>query len=354
MDTPLQKNDKILVKKDQSLDHQLLTSSTYTLFRYSKTDSAITNTVIYRKLLIKLLTKCSDDTIKHVIDRCINLEESDSSGVRLIHYVCKYANPSIITYLVDKGINLECQMKSGHRPIHLVCERSTPDIIKYMVGRVDIECVTKEGHRPIHFVCRYSTIDMIQWFVDTTNCSLEAETNEGNRPIHFVCRRSDIISGFDSEKYKRRSDRMDDRMIKYIVSNGVNICAATVDGMTPLHLVCKHSSSNIIRYFIDLICERGSLDDLEAEDENNWRPIHYLCTRSIPEAIQYLIGLEVNIVAETYEGYQPIHMLCHYLEEDDMMELNKSGVDFKHMIDNMNDVGREKIMEVLRGYSICD
>ena len=62
-------------------------------------------------------------------------------------------------------------------------------------------------------------------------------------------------------------------------------------------------------------CEKKNYldtEDLECIDNNNWRPIHYICKFSTPEMIKYIIDKGVDLECKTNENWRPIHYICSY------------------------------------------
>jgi ankyrin repeat protein len=62
----------------------------------------------------------------------------------------------------------------------------------------------------------------------------------------------------------------------------------------------------MIKYIIDKNV------DLECEDSDKWRPIHFICNFSTPEMIKYIIDKHVELECETIYKWRPIHFICKY------------------------------------------
>ena len=78
-------------------------------------------------------------------------------------------------------------------------------------------------------------------------------------------------------------------LIKKIIDKGIDLECEDNNKWRPIHYICRFSTPEMIKYIID----KGV--DLECEDNNKWRPIHYICHISTPEMIKYIISKNVKI-----------------------------------------------------------
>jgi hypothetical protein len=139
----------------------------------------------------KLFTDGSPTVLKHIIDNATNLEytDKDNDDRRLIHQICENSTEEVIKYIIDKGVELECQDDRGRRPIHYICERPMPEMIKYIIGKgVNLECRDNIGWRPIHCVCESSTPEMIRYMIDQgvdISCHTDKRYDHGSSDTKF-------------------------------------------------------------------------------------------------------------------------------------------------------------------------
>lgn len=88
-----------------------------------------------------------------------------------------------------------------------------------------------------------------------------------------------------------------------------------------LHLLCKHSSCEIINYAIDKNMY------LEYENTENWRPIHLLCCFHKNKSVEHIINKNINLECVTQKNSTPIHVACFYNNIDAAKILIKNNVD---------------------------
>lgn len=120
----------------------------------------------------------------HIIDNATNIDYSNSNGIQIIHYLCKFNDFEKIKYIMNKGINLECMTKDDWRPIHYACRYGNLETIKYLVSKdVNIECKTKRDTKPIHLICQYGDHQTIKFFINLDidiKSKINNEDNENN------------------------------------------------------------------------------------------------------------------------------------------------------------------------------
>jgi len=101
-------------------------------------------------------------------------------------------------------------------------------------------------------------------------------------------------------------------LVKFFIKN--NIILMNKKGMRLIHLICRYSTSEMIKYIIDIYLKEGH--DIQCETRDKWKPIHFICRYSTPEMIKYIINIYIqkgyNIQCQTKEKYKPIHFICRY------------------------------------------
>ena len=199
------------------------------------------NNEIFEEHVISISEFMSVSNIKNTIDynqfkKLIDnssldeLNETRVLNMNMIHFICCFGTNQMIKYIIDKGVNLECQSNIGIRPIHLICRYLSSEIIKYIIDKgVNLECKTTDGIRPIHFICQYSSSEMVKYIIDK-GVNLECKTNDGIRPIHLICQYSTP------------------EMIKYIIDKKVILDCKTNEGFKPIHAIRQYSTPEMQQY----------------------------------------------------------------------------------------------------------
>jgi ankyrin repeat protein len=60
----------------------------------------------------------------------------------------------------------------------------------------------------------------------------------------------------------------------------------------------------------------NNIINLEEEDKDKWRAIHYICRYLTEEMIKYMIEKGVNLECETNNKWKTIHFICKYSTEE--------------------------------------
>lgn len=228
---------KDYIKKNPDLSNQvynpILISNDYSyimnnLLSYSKVSLCDLN----RENMVKLLESSPNRFLFELIDKIDDLEYVYTNGLRLIHHVIKYSTDEVVKYLLTKNINLECETIKKSKPIHFVC-RYKLHLLKYFIKfNVNLECADSRQWRPIHYVCRSGTPELIKYMIDL-GLNLECENNNKSRPIHLVCINSTP------------------KIIKYMIDQGVNLECSNSAGNKPIHILCRFGSVELIEYIIN-------------------------------------------------------------------------------------------------------
>jgi len=291
-------------------------------------DDSICNIFEYAgKYLGRILLKCTDETVKYIIDKQSDLEYVYDNGWRLIHYACRFSNLEIISYLVEKQVNLEAETTDfNYRPIHFVCKWQSCKTIKYMIDQdISLICTGITGWQGIHFLCAFSTDspysdlikfetdeslqtlqgrekyfnnnpinkDIIKYIVDK-GADIESVTGKGNRPIHFICRDDRNLS-IDT--------------LKFIVDIGMDINAKDEFGLTPLHTICASNcvTTELINFFADI----GA--DFNVSDSDGNYPVHTICSNRCVthEILQIFINVGPDLSVKNNYDVTPLHNICY-------------------------------------------
>ena len=140
--------------------------------------------------------------------------------------------------------------------------------------------------------------------------------------IHYICEKSTRLE-----------------IIKLFVENdkkNINLEQENSNKWRPIHYALQNCSFEVIKYLID----KGA--DPESETKDKFRPIHFACNReevqpvvskgdacsfSTFETVKYLIDMKVDINPESETGARPIHGACVYSSLETIKYLVDNGAD---------------------------
>lgn len=261
--------------------------------------------------LEKIFDICTNNIIKIIVDKMVDINEYDSNGYTILNYMIEKSNFEIIKYIVDNrsslGLNMDYEMednKWGY--LHFACKYiSDANTIKCIIDAgINIESVTTENVKPITLAIRYMRNDIIEYLLDK-NVDLEVETELKWKPIHYLL------------KYNRSVN-----IHRKLLDHNVNIECQISGGWYPVHFLCRYSTKEIAQLYIDMEIS------LETTDFFGWTPFHYLCKHTKDEKfIELFISENIDIHKEDYNGYQPIHIACQYSTIEIIKQLVQNGCD---------------------------
>lgn len=78
------------------------------------------------------------------------------------------------------------------------------------------------------------------------------------------------------------------------------------EGLRPIHYICKYCCLDVIKYIVNKNV------DLNAKTKLEKTPLHYICEVQDYETIKYFINLDVDLECCNNQGWNPLHVLCRY------------------------------------------
>jgi ankyrin repeat protein len=89
-------------------------------------------------LNFSLYNQYPNDIIKHIIDHIPDLEIGENiCGNKPIHLICKLGSDDLIKYIVDKNVNIKSTTNIGETGFHIACSYSSYDSIMYILNRIN-------------------------------------------------------------------------------------------------------------------------------------------------------------------------------------------------------------------------
>ena len=115
----------------------------------------------------------------------------------------------------------------------------------------------------------------------------------------------------------------DQKVLKHCIDNCADLERQDHENWRPIHYICRYSTPEMIKYTID----KGV--NLECQDNDNWKPIHYICRYSTPEMIKYIIDKGVDLECETNRRQRPIHIICRHSTPEMIKYIIDKGIDLE-------------------------
>jgi hypothetical protein len=232
------------------------------------------------------------------IDQGLSFTLDTSTGTRrnnVLNSVCYYGlNSEIIKWVAGKCAQLESKDWIGWNALCILCGREYfgPELIKWALTYwtslgLDLNLLKfYNDFTPLDMVCmRYdseSEFELIKWTLTFWNKS-ELFINNCMNPIICICRQPRPLELFQL-------------LINYWIELGFNSKFNTQYGendMGLIHYICRFQTDQVIYWFIKKWIELNL--NLELETKNKWKPIHFICyyNKNI-QLIKWVLTLELD------------------------------------------------------------
>ena len=282
------------------------------------------------------MVQCVLETL--VADERCDLNIQDRNGDTALHKGVD--NALIVKRLLESGRS-KCDIfnREGRTPFHKAIATA---------NMASIECFLKNGadvlqstnnklqNAPIHIACKHVRLDVLEKILGCKSCDPNQQNAEGDTALHIVCRMDKIIdiklqylhllmytpginpaivnheglTPFEIVDSDGRtllhsaSAEGNFAMVQLLVKNGADILRPDEDGDAPIHIVCKHAYSRLLKVLVG--CNNCDPNQQNAEGDT---ALHIVCRIGILPSIQALIstpGIDPEIV--NHAGLTPIEL----------------------------------------------
>ena len=282
--------------------------------------------------LVKLVSSCDVNTKTKCLIHAHAMFKTEllaSEGDTPLHVACRQSNRKLETvrYLCEeKHCDIKIPNTAGELPLHIACAHGQSryvgkalDIVK-LVSDCNVNTQTQEDKdTPLHVACRCSSLETVRYLCEEKHCDIKIPNTAGELPLHIACGRL------------RYDPQLQSLGIVKVVSD-CNVNTQTrEDKNTPLHVACRYSSLETVRY----LCEEKHCD-IKVPNTAGELPLHIACGRSrYDPQLQSLDIVKVvsdcNVNTQTREDKNtPLHIACRqrnfeitrYLSEEKDCDVN--------------------------------
>jgi ankyrin repeat protein len=256
----------------------------------------------------------------------------DNNGYTPLHYLCKNIVDeninllkAILTYYIKNKLNIDILNKDNETPLHIIyyylCDGNKVKCIKYMsniylthklniyikndCGLIPLQNMLCEIHyeflkddnnqRNLKYIEQVKSI--ITFYIEN-NLNINDKDNDGKTLLHNICER---VHNLEFIKY----------VIELYIKYKISVQCKDNDGWSALHYACRFSSPNIIYYMI-----KSQHFNIQDPDNIKTYPIHLICKYSTEEMIKFIFDFyfvnNYNFDISDCNGWKPIHVICKY------------------------------------------
>lgn len=288
------------------------------------------------------IDKLTPEILKYIIQNMIDINKSNNSGKKIIHYVCekydvnmlhllsdydidyepttqnddfynpihiacKYNNYDVIKFLIDKNVNINIPCSCLMFPIHLACEHQSYEIVKLLIdNRADITQINTINQTPLHIACKYNDFNTIKLLINNS-ANVHVPDFFFRNPMHVACQyQSYEVIEFLIQNGANVNAYFDGQNISYVQKNSYEENSRLYFVSYPLHIACMYNSLDTIKLLVD----NGAL--ITNVDIINQTALHVACRYQNYESIEYLIKKKCDINCVDIYGWTPFNIACRY------------------------------------------
>lgn len=241
--------------------------------------------------------------LAYLIDRGVDLDSTDGSGLTLLHSAARYQGPEILELLIERGLDPSATTESGQTPLHFAAE-SNSNIASCLVlleAGADVNAADDARITPLHAAAtpEYMNVSNLGVLVEH-GADLEAKDEQGRTALHRAVAKKNAVQI---------------KMVARLIELGADVNAADQDGRTPLFQVEGVLGKPNIE-MADALLAAGA--DLEVRDQAGdtlllWSTGNRYRMKKNWDMAHWLIRAKADPVATGRAGNTALHQMAQNL-----------------------------------------
>lgn len=289
----------------------------------SKCDNG--NSVIHFSIL-----NPSTKNFEYLLDLGIDIHAKNHGGMTVAH--CLFGTQNTFHFLklcYDAGIDLDESDDSGCKPIHYAAERGASiKSFNFLISKnINLDNRDNLGNTALSYACKYRNLDVINLLIKKSKSVWNAKNIKGRDMIQIV------------SKYRKNPE-----IIALLLSKGGSLSYKDNTGLQAIHLAIKNTSSKNLLYLI----KNGS--NVNAKDYEGNTPLHYACLYNKLPFCKILIENGAMLNYANLSNETPVHIAAEFSSGKIIDLIYQNGGNFEKQNDDF-----EKPINIairLRGFSI--
>lgn len=125
--------------------------------------------------------------VEEFIDNNANLEATDTSGWRPIHFSAQSGSLEIVKMLIKAGAKIDAENNEGDRALHIAAKHNFADIVETLIEKgVKIDAINNKGKTALLIAAKHN-------FVDIVDCLLYNKANEKFvNTLYYTIRKNNV------------------------------------------------------------------------------------------------------------------------------------------------------------------
>ena len=186
-----------------------------------------------KSLLFYAVQTGRKDVFEDLLKRGIRISARDDLGESVIFEVIRRQHIHMLTRLLQENIDVIQVNDQGQTPLHIAAQSGNIDIISMLRQAHATHQRDLFGRLPIHEAVYNGKLKALSWFVKNDQQSLFVKTDEGYNLLHFA------MLTFNED------------LIRYLITQGVDINDLSNEYDTPLHLAVRHQNELGVKLLLE-------------------------------------------------------------------------------------------------------
>lgn len=294
------------------------------------------------------------DILEILISSGANINLADCEGSTPLHLACIFGHQMCLRILLKSGAQISARTQKGRTVLHVTAIEGHLDNLQLLFDDKPVEFrelvdqTDNEAQTPLHYAAANGHTDVVKFLLER-GASFEATTESKESPIHtaIICGSSETALamlelnhtaaqlrgryGSTALHYvagNRDHNFSQDELLTALVEAGSDVEATDEDGWRPLHTAASSGNLNFVRCLIDLAPDL----ELNPLTLSHRTPLFLAAANGFPDFVQYLLDQGVSLdQPKNDEGDLPIHIALW----------NGYSAIFKKLVtpQNLNDAG---------------
>jgi len=191
----------------------------------------------------------------------------DEQGRTALHWAALGGHPVMIEKLLTLGINPDQRNRTGNTALHIACMEGHNDLIQPMSAAMEnTEAVNNDGLSVLLLAAMHGNTAVCRTILQLQLVDPNLQDATGNTALHrlagaaetadinefYACHANPDISNDRGENVLLRCIRLGNlEAAQSLMALDVDVCAATLDGQTALHLLSSHHMDVLVEPLVD-------------------------------------------------------------------------------------------------------
>ncbi|CAB0030116.1 unnamed protein product [Trichogramma brassicae] len=288
----------------------------------------------YECEMVELFFRINDES-----NQLVQINARDKLGNTPLHVALKIQKKKVVELLLRRGADPTLANEKGDTPLHLICEKDSDgslmelffDVVENLGKIVQVDARNHSNETPLklalrhkkktiaesllryganpnqvneanrtflHEFCSAGQIDLAEIFfkIDSENrrpVLVDVLDNEGNAPLHL------------SLEYEQKE------AVELLLRNGADPnLARTMDGYTPLHIICRKKEDSFMKIFFDINDANNQKVDIDAKADEGNTPLHLALRFQFAKMAELLLRRGADPNSANDKGETPLDIIC--------------------------------------------